>query len=110
MSEQRPTLESTFGMQGKGALLTGVTGGIGRAMAELFAAAGAALVLTSNEEKTCDELAAQLRSRGSNAMGVACEVRERGALADLTTRAVAECGRIDVLLANAGIAGAAGSD
>jgi NAD(P)-dependent dehydrogenase (short-subunit alcohol dehydrogenase family) len=43
MSEQRPTLESTFGMQGKGALLTGVTGGIGRAMAELFAAAGAAL-------------------------------------------------------------------
>jgi NAD(P)-dependent dehydrogenase (short-subunit alcohol dehydrogenase family) len=109
MSEQRSTLESTFGLRGKVVLLTGATGGIGRAMAELFAAAGAALVLTSNEEKACGELAAQLRSRGSNAMGFACEVRERGALADLIARTAAEFGRIDVLLANAGIAGAAGS-
>jgi dehydrogenase/reductase SDR family protein 4 len=76
MSKQRPTLQSTFGLHGKVALLTGRTGGIGRAMVELFAAAGAALVLTSNERKAGGELAAQLCSRESNAMGVACDVRD----------------------------------
>jgi NAD(P)-dependent dehydrogenase (short-subunit alcohol dehydrogenase family) len=48
MSQPRPTLESTFGLRGKVVLLTGATGGIGRAMAELFAAAAMGVACDGN--------------------------------------------------------------
>jgi NAD(P)-dependent dehydrogenase (short-subunit alcohol dehydrogenase family) len=98
-----------FGLPGKVVLLTGATGGIGRAMAELFADAGATLVLTSNEADACASLADRLNTRGCKAISAPCDVRDREALANLTGKAIAEFGCIDVLLANAGIAGIAGS-
>jgi NAD(P)-dependent dehydrogenase (short-subunit alcohol dehydrogenase family) len=101
-------LESLFGLHGKVVLLTGATGGIGRAMAELFAEAGATMVVTSNEASACGELAAALAARGHRALSLPCELRDPSALKALVTRATEALGRIDVLLANAGIAGSAG--
>lgn len=98
-----PGLERYFGLRGKVALLTGATGGIGRAIAEAFACAGAALALTSNEAEECHALADEYVRRGVPAIALPCDVRDRAALTELVGRAVASLGPIDVLLANAGI-------
>jgi NAD(P)-dependent dehydrogenase (short-subunit alcohol dehydrogenase family) len=96
-------LELYFGLASKVVLLTGATGGIGRAMAEAFADAGAALALTSDDAAACEALAAALAARGCTAWTQACDVRDRAALAQLVAGTLARFGRVDVLVANAGI-------
>lgn len=108
MNRPPSKLESLFGLHGKVVLLTGATGGIGRAMAELFAEAGAVLALTSNEGEACAGLAADLAARGFRALSLPCELRDRRAPSDLILRTLSAFGRIDVLAANAGISGAPG--
>lgn len=92
-----------FGLEGKVVLLTGATGGIGRAMAEAFSSAGATLVLTSNENDQCQQLSSELTSKGYRAIALPCEVRDRAALDELVRLASTALGRIDVLVANAGM-------
>jgi NAD(P)-dependent dehydrogenase (short-subunit alcohol dehydrogenase family) len=104
-----PTLDDYFGLAGKVVLLTGATGGIGRAMARAFAAAGATLVITSDDAPGCEALAEELRRSGRRALALPCDVRDRPALTAIVTRATGEFGRIDVLIANAGIVPHAGS-
>ena len=104
----RDLLQEVFGLHGRCVLLTGATGGIGRAMAELCAAAGADLVLSSHEADPCEELAAQLVAAGTRALALPADLREPEAPARLVAAACERFGRIDVLLANAGIAGRAG--
>ena len=96
-------LERYFGLAGKVVMLTGATGGIGRAMAEAFAAAGAALALTGDDASACATLTTELRGQGCEAWSQACDVRDRAALEDLVAKTQSRFGRIDVLLANAGI-------
>jgi NAD(P)-dependent dehydrogenase (short-subunit alcohol dehydrogenase family) len=98
-----PGLERYFGLAGKVVLLTGATGGIGRAMAEAFATAGASLILTSIEAEACEVLADELRRTGRAALAIPCDVRDPTALARLVAKGMSAFGRIDVLLANAGI-------
>jgi len=98
-----PGLERYFSLSGKVVLLTGATGGIGRAMAEAFADAGSALALTSDDAAACESLAAALNARGCPAWAQACDVRDRAALAQLVAAALAQFGHVDVLVANAGI-------
>jgi NAD(P)-dependent dehydrogenase (short-subunit alcohol dehydrogenase family) len=103
-----PGLDRYFGLQGKVVLLTGATGGIGHAMAEAFAGAGATLIVTGNEEEQCALLLAHLRQSGVRAWGESCNVRDRAALADFARRAEDQYGRVDVLVANAGFVPHAG--
>jgi NAD(P)-dependent dehydrogenase (short-subunit alcohol dehydrogenase family) len=96
-------LSQYFGLQGKVVLLTGATGGIGRSMAEVFAAAGATLVLTSNEAEACKAMTADLEANGTRALAFCCDVRDPSALARLVSDATDALGHIDVLIANAGV-------
>jgi NAD(P)-dependent dehydrogenase (short-subunit alcohol dehydrogenase family) len=98
-----PGLNRYFGLTGKVVLLTGATGGIGIAMADAFGSAGASLIVTGNEEEQCDSLVSRLRKSGVSAWGEACDVRDREALTDFARVAEERFGRIDVLVANAGI-------
>jgi NAD(P)-dependent dehydrogenase (short-subunit alcohol dehydrogenase family) len=99
------TLERYFGLVGRKVLLTGATGGIGSAMAEAFAAAGAHLVMASNESDVLMQAAARL----PKALGVTCDVAIEAELERLITAAESHLGGIDVLVCNAGIAGPAAS-
>jgi len=102
------TLERYFGLAGKVVLLTGATGGIGRAMAAAFAAAGATLVVTSDQAAASETLAAELVDGGTHALALSCDLRDRAALTALVDRAQDRFGRIDVLVANAGVVPHAG--
>ena len=85
---------------GKVALVTGGTRGIGHAIASAFSELGVVVVLTGRNEETARAIAGEL---GDNASGVAMDVSDREAV-DSTIKAVLEeRGRLDVLVNNAGI-------
>ncbi len=86
--------------QGRVVCITGAGRGLGRALAEAFSAEGASLVLGARTSSEIDELASRL----GNALAVQTDVRVAEDLARLVDAAVAEFGRLDVMVNNAGLA------
>jgi 7-alpha-hydroxysteroid dehydrogenase len=84
------------------AIVTGAGRGIGAAVARTFAAAGADVVIASRTADQLEEVAADVRAAGRRAVVVPCDVSETANLAALVDRAMAELGRIDVVVNNAG--------
>ena len=97
-----------FDLSGRVALLTGAAGGLGTAMAEAFAAKGATLMLSDRDGAACAALAARLRAHGWLAHAAAADLADASAVDALVDSALARCGRIDVLVCNAGVQGPAG--
>jgi short-subunit dehydrogenase len=87
-------------LAGRTALLTGATGGLGRAIATAMAERGAVLVLSARKQEALEGLAAELPGEGHRAL--AADLAEPGAAEKLA----ADAGEIDVLVANAGLPGA----
>ncbi len=92
-----------LGLDGKVVVITGASGGIGRAVAEVFAAEGALLVLHGNENVNTLRAWAGEQPWSQNALVVNADVRSPETLAALTDLAISRWGRIDVCVANAGI-------
>lgn len=92
---------ASFDMTGKVALITGSSRGIGRAIAEAFAEAGARVVVSSRNQGACEQVARELRSRGAEAVAIACNVSGRDAIDAVVTDTVERLGPIDVLVGNA---------
>lgn len=92
-----------FDLGGKGAIVTGSTRGIGRAIAESLIAAGARVVISSEEAEATEAVAAEL-----GMPGIACDVTDRAALERLTNEAEAALGGLDILVCNAGVTGRPG--
>jgi NAD(P)-dependent dehydrogenase (short-subunit alcohol dehydrogenase family) len=93
---------SGFDLRGKVALVTGATRGIGHAIAAQFAAAGAQLVISSDEAAACAQQAGEFSARHVETIGVPCDVARREQLEALVDAANAHFGRIDILCCNAG--------
>lgn len=92
-----------FDLSGKGAIVTGSTRGIGRAIAEGLIAQGARVLISSESEEDTARAARDLGMPGQ-----VCDVADRAALAGLVDRGVSEFGAIDILVCNAGITGRPG--
>lgn len=90
-------------LDGKVVVITGSTRGIGRAMAEACADAGANVVVSSRTPNAVDETVAALRRRGARASGMPCDVADPTALEALLEHALASHGAVDVWVNNAGI-------
>jgi NAD(P)-dependent dehydrogenase (short-subunit alcohol dehydrogenase family) len=97
-----PALPS-FRLDGRVALVTGGTRGLGWAIARTFAAAGAAVIVSSRHQEACDAAAAQLIESGAEALPVACHVGHWDDVGRLAEQAEAWRDGVDVLVNNAGI-------
>lgn len=92
-----------FDLDGKVAIITGSSKGIGKAMAVTLAEAGAKVVISSRKQDAVDEVAAALRAKGLEAVGIACHVGDASQRQELVTKTVEAYGRIDILINNAAI-------
>ncbi|EKB50299.1 SDR family NAD(P)-dependent oxidoreductase [Cecembia lonarensis] len=94
-------LSTLFSLMGKVALITGASKGIGFAIAEVFAAAGAKVVISSRKQESLDEMANLLKSKGYEVTGIACNVGKMEDLQTLVSKTIETYGTIDVLVNNA---------
>src|SRR4051794_6008619 len=101
MSDTSQTVDplADFRLDGKVAVVTGASSGIGARASRVLDALGATVVVSARRTDRIDALAASL-SRGD---AVTCDVSERGASAALINTAVEHHGQVDVVVANAGI-------
>lgn len=91
-----------FRQDGKRALVTGSSRGLGRAMALALADVGADIILTGRTEETLAATAAEIRALGRQAFTVAADMGDPAACEAACTRIVAEFGPIDILINNVG--------
>ena len=90
-------------LQDTAALVTGASSGIGAATASVLAAHGAAVALAARRRDRLDALAADIRGQGGTALVLECDVTDQQQAAGAVERTVAELGRLDTLVNNAGV-------
>jgi NAD(P)-dependent dehydrogenase (short-subunit alcohol dehydrogenase family) len=90
-----------FDLTGKVALITGASRGIGQAIAEAYAAAGAKVVLASRKQKSLDEVAELIRANGGEALSIAAHTGDDAAVNELVAKAIEAYGGIDIAVNNA---------
>jgi short-subunit dehydrogenase len=87
---------------GRVVLITGASSGIGAALAREFAARGADLALCARRLDRLERLAGEIRARGRRALAIRCDVTRDGDCEAAVARTLAELGRLDAVVANAG--------
>lgn len=87
-------------IQGKVALITGATKGIGYGIAEALLKQGVKVAITSRSQKSADEAAEKL---GSNVLGIAADVKDFKSQQDAVAKTIEKFGSVDFLIANAGV-------
>ena len=92
-----------FSLEGKVALVTGAAYGIGLAIAEAFAAAGAKIVFNCSRQSTVDRGLEAYKALGIDAKGYLCDVTDEEAVKAMVADIEATVGTIDILVNNAGI-------
>lgn len=92
------------GVEGKVAFLTGAGSGIGRATAEVLAKGGADVVVCDINLPGAEETAQSVSSLGQKSLALHVDVTQLEAVQQAVRTAEAECGQIDILFSNAGIA------
>jgi len=92
-----------FDLTGQVAVVTGGSKGIGRAICERMAEAGAKVVVSSRKIDACEEVVAGIKARGGEAMPVACNVTHIDQLQNLVDESMKAYGKIDCLVGNAAV-------
>ncbi|WP_254837901.1 SDR family NAD(P)-dependent oxidoreductase [Natronomonas marina] len=91
-----------FSVEGRNAIVTGASQGIGRTIAERLAADGASVAICSRAQERVDPVAEGIRDDGGRALAVECDVRDREAVDAFVEATVEEFGGVDLLVNNAG--------
>ncbi|MBC7246297.1 MAG: glucose 1-dehydrogenase [Actinobacteria bacterium] len=93
-----------FDLSGKAAIVTGGSGGLGKAAAAGLAAFGASVVITARRVDALEAAAAEIEGAGGRVLPVSCDVTDEGSVRAMVERTLEELGRVDILLTAAGIA------
>ncbi len=93
--------QNPFQLNGRVAIITGASKGIGASIAQTFAANGAKVVVSSRKQTAVDEVVAEIQAAGGEALAVAAHVGDAKALENLVKLAFEHYGRIDILVNNA---------
>jgi NAD(P)-dependent dehydrogenase (short-subunit alcohol dehydrogenase family) len=100
-----------FDLEGRTALITGGSRGLGLQIAEALGEAGASVMLTSRKAEDLEESAAQLKRQGIEAIWIAADASQASEIVRVSQDAIARLGQVDILVNNAGATwGAAAED
>jgi 3-oxoacyl-[acyl-carrier protein] reductase len=92
-------------LDGKVAIVTGSSSGIGKAIAMRFAEEGAKVVLAARRKVLLEQVVTRITQRGGEAIALPTDVKDEAQVERLITEAVRRYGRLDILVNNAGIGG-----
>ena len=92
-----------FSLEGKVALVTGAAYGIGLAIAQAYAEAGAKIVFNCSRQETVDRGLKAYKELGIEAKGYVCDVTNEASVKEMMAKIEAEVGTVDILVNNAGI-------
>lgn len=96
-------MSATHSLDGKTAIVTGASSGIGRAIAEKLGDAGAHVYLAGRTVSAMEESRARIERGGSRAVVIGLDVRDVGQVQELVARAARDTGRLDIMVNNAGL-------
>jgi len=102
-----PTLNELFKLDGRVAIVTGGSRGLGQEMAEGLAEAGASLMLCARRDEWLTPTVNAFRARGFRVEGMLCDVSKASDVQATVDRTIAAYGKVDILINNAGVTWAA---
>lgn len=103
-AEKLPFAMPSFDLNGKVAVVTGGTKGLGYGIVMALAYHGARVVITSRHQEDCDAVAEEVSAMGGEAMGIKADVQNVGEIQNLVDKTVEKYGRLDIMVNNAGVA------
>jgi NAD(P)-dependent dehydrogenase (short-subunit alcohol dehydrogenase family) len=92
-----------FDLSGKVAIVTGASKGIGEAIAEMYGAAGARVIISSRKQEAVDKVAESIIRKGGQAKAIACHMGEEGDITRLVNETIEVYGTIDIVVNNAAV-------
>jgi NAD(P)-dependent dehydrogenase (short-subunit alcohol dehydrogenase family) len=95
-------IKKLLDLNGRVAIITGGSVGLGRQMAEGLAEMGANLVLCARKKERCEQAAEELRQLGVQTLALGCDVKNPDQVQGVVNAAVSQFGRVDILINNAG--------
>ena len=95
------TIKDKFNLDGKIAIITGSSKGIGKAIAKAFAECGATVIISSRKQVACEDVVNALKDLGLKAIPIACHVGDDESRKNLIEKTINQCGGIDILVNNA---------